>query len=551
MTQKKMLDKAMVVSAMLYLIIPIIMFLFGWFKLYISIPCILMLLCGGYLCIKEGLEDANIENGPFSFYHWTVAIVLLVCMVMLSGIGGFYHQNDDFHARNAIFHDLISHSWPVQFDYSQADGKLFELFGQKGFLNYYLASWLPAALVGKFFGWQAANIMLFVWVLLGVLLAFYFFIRKLGKISTAAILIFVFWSGADYIGHLYYRMDPQKILPFISRITSTHMEFWADRIQYSSFITQLFWVFNQAVPAWLITYFILSQKNSRSVLFLAALLLPFGPLPFIGAVLLAGYVVLFGKDAMQLKTNHPFQIKELFRNIQAMVTPANLGCIWFTLPFVLMFSASGGGQPKGFYFTRFMPHDTKEIWFFIIRLAVFYLLEFGLIAFIIRKYCNRSLVYYASAILLLLPMYTFGEYNDFVMRVSIPLLCVLCILTAEAFHNLKELRQSGWHEQMSSHCYPQPQIDELHARENKKSVRRATILIMVLVCILSVGALTPIAEMKRDMDESRGLLSNDNYCDGWKTFETIDSTPANIKEPYISIYVVPYEKKDILKYIIK
>ena len=55
-----------------------------------------------------------------------------------------------------------------------------------------------------------------------------------------------------------------------------HIEWWARFYQFSSFTTQLFWVFNQAVPAWIATLLVLSTKRVGGMFLLTADLEQFG-----------------------------------------------------------------------------------------------------------------------------------------------------------------------------------------------------------------------------------------------------------------------------------
>lgn len=47
-----------------------------------------------------------------------------------------------------------------------------------------------------------------------------------------------------------------------------HIDFWCGIAQYSSMSTLLFWVFNQAIYAWLILCIILAQKDNRHIVFI-------------------------------------------------------------------------------------------------------------------------------------------------------------------------------------------------------------------------------------------------------------------------------------------
>lgn len=92
----------------------------------------------------------------------------------------------------------------------------------------------------------------------------------------AAVLLFIFFSGLDIIGTFVTGHDNN----------GNHYERWAYFAQFSSVTTCLFWVYNQTIVIWLVTLCILNERSVKSFAFLGLLALPFGPLPFIGIVMI-------------------------------------------------------------------------------------------------------------------------------------------------------------------------------------------------------------------------------------------------------------------------
>ena len=180
-----------------------------------------------------------------------LAVVLCALLwTFLSGIGGCFYQNEDHYGRNAIFHDLLGHSWPVYFD------------GTPYALDYYVGFWILPALVGKLFAalmgasllWPAANAALFVQTFWFLTLIFLLMlsvaeVQTLGKVCLSLVL-FVLFSGMDV---LMARFNPEA--------WRHQIEWWAQCYQFSSNTTCLFWVYNQAVPAWLATMLLLSSPE--------------------------------------------------------------------------------------------------------------------------------------------------------------------------------------------------------------------------------------------------------------------------------------------------
>lgn len=95
------------------------------------------------------------------------------------------------------------------------------------------------------------------WAVLGIVLVYYFICARKEKLLIWLLAILIFFSGLDIIGQYLIGTD-------LSTLPNTqHIEWWAVPYQYSSMTTQLYWVFNQAIPAWLCTIFAYMQKDNK------------------------------------------------------------------------------------------------------------------------------------------------------------------------------------------------------------------------------------------------------------------------------------------------
>ncbi|MFA5603438.1 MAG: hypothetical protein WDA12_01100 [Bacilli bacterium] len=109
-------DKTILLFSYLFFVIPAILFLIGWFKLYISIPAVILLVIATFFCFKNFKVKAEDEyKSIFKIKKWIIVIVLVLILNILSGIGGFAFQNGDHNARNAVMHDLIDYKWVTGF----------------------------------------------------------------------------------------------------------------------------------------------------------------------------------------------------------------------------------------------------------------------------------------------------------------------------------------------------------------------------------------------------------------------------------------------------
>ncbi len=258
----------------LYLIIPFIIFCMGWLRLSVAIPVAAIILWATWLLLKnDSLAQLPIPNSQFPFYLLLIAAL----WTLLSGVGGYTFQNWDHNWRNAVLHDLINYDWPVFYSAPET--------GPVKMLVYYVGYWLPSALVGKLLGWQAANFFLYLWTWLGIALVALHLGSALKTSPTKAILLLIFFSGMDVLGMLFLSPEYPTLFPAV-----THLEIWNGGLQYSSFTTQLFWVFNQSVPAWLCIAAIITlsdreetQTDTRSILIvLWSLCFFFAPLASVG-----------------------------------------------------------------------------------------------------------------------------------------------------------------------------------------------------------------------------------------------------------------------------
>ncbi len=260
-----------------FLFIPIVIFFTGFLKLWVGIPLSLLLGFVFYQLWKKTDTPGEIHITKGELIG---GVFIVLVWVWLSGIGGFAFQNYDHNGRNAILRDLVNHSWPVY--YSNISGAQ-SIAGQQSLyaLLYYIGYWLPSALVGKTFGLNAAFIMLYLWTVLGILFVAMLLKKKLQVSLFFILLIFIFFSGMDAVGALISStIIPGRYPGLWPPIT--HLEWWFGNFQISSFTTQLFWVYNQAIPAWICVALYLAFPNPRRLVLYWSVCFFYAPLPALG-----------------------------------------------------------------------------------------------------------------------------------------------------------------------------------------------------------------------------------------------------------------------------
>lgn len=420
--------------SILYLTLPFILFLFGWVRLTIAIPLALILLFTLWQLLKQPSAThyslLTIHYSPSTIY-W---ILLTSLWLLTSGIGGYAFQNWDHNWRNVVFRDLMNLNWPVY--YAQPES------GPVKMLVYYVGFWLPSALIAKFSNWQIANFALFAWSMLGLLLVTHHLASALKISNFKSTLLLIFFSGLDILGTLFFPQDYPTLLPHI-----THLETWAGNLQYSSFTTQLFWVFNQAIPAWLCIVMLadeLPKANYRlpitNKLLLFSLCFFFAPLASVG---LLPYILI--------ELVKQIDFKSPFKNLrwEQIITAA----IIFLLS-TFYFASNTAAQQRGF---QALPLD---------KFLAFFLLEGGILWLVLAPSKYRDPRWVVTGILLaLIPFIQLGSGRDFVMRASIAPLFYLMLLTGETIFN--------------------------------KSTPR--LLLITVYCLLLAGSFTPLYEINRSL----------------------------------------------------
>ncbi|GEM_PF-2149311 len=168
----------------LYLALPVLIFLLTWLRLWLGLICALVVVLALIQVWRERQGDSRLERRGI-----LGGLLLLALWAWLSGVGGYAFQNSDHYCRNAVLRDLVNYSWPVV--YRETVG------GSPQMLVYYFGHWLPAALVGKWLGWEAANAALFVWTWAGVVLAGLLLGQRLRWPLWNAALLWIFFSSMD------------------------------------------------------------------------------------------------------------------------------------------------------------------------------------------------------------------------------------------------------------------------------------------------------------------------------------------------------------------
>lgn len=514
------IHKTVVLLAYIYLALPMVIFLLGWCRPLVGVPLTGVIIWSLYLCFHNRENYIELDWKLSQADKWKIAMIIAIIFawVTLSGVGGYVWQNEDHLSRNATFNVLINQNWPPT-------------LGNRG-LTYYMGTWLPAALIGKISSIEAGYTALFIWILLGICLLYSLICIWRRKIVLWPLIILIFFSGLDLIGN-YFFLDRD-----IHLFGSNHLEWYLEMLQYSCNTTQLYWVFNQAIPAWLGVMLLFMDEPPKNMIWVWALLAITSTLPLMGLLPIMIYY-LFRRSQWEpvISVRHGWRMlrdniasvqnlagggsvlvisflylmgNDTFTVISATVSvesgsQASSLAIWFPLIFLLAMMATVAltGCLVIWLLKQGLGRILKNILYvtaiFVVvtfifqklgaarvggndvyRLActvLFLMLEVGLyLCLVYRDVEDKSLFNVIVVSLLVIPFIRLGYSNDFCMRVSIPALFILMLWCIGALG------------------------------EKRMNIR----IILLLVCLL-IGSATPIHEIKRTLINSRTEFSIESF----------------------------------------
>ena len=493
----------------IYLMLPVMIWLLGWFHWWLGIPATVLLGLGLWKAlsgswrpsvrpamlalllvvtlarimrsVRSGLFDFNTgewlsipATALLVFALWkalsgsssqssirpaTLALLVVAAgWVMLTAAGGLFDiNNPDWLDHRTISSDLSRSSWPVYLPTALSD--------EQALLRYYLGYFMVPGLVGRWFGPAVLDWVVPLWTWLGVALALLLFTRSYrGWRIILAAAVLISFSGMDVArttllegwGWIELSVNFDGWPWF--KLGSDHLEWdkhYNVETQYSSNMTALMWVPQHFIPAALYTLILFQLRRQRRFLAVSGVVLAGGLFwsPFVALGLLPLVAILVIENGPR-----PFL---RWQNLLLAVSLAGLLTLYLT---------SGAVDfPRGWLWEKYEWQLLNQ-W-----LPIFYLTEFLLLAYLLlllRPQLHRDRFFLVSlATLLLLPLYHYGSYNVLLLRASLPALLLLCcccvnIIVEHGFDITK--KHSNWRVAFAG-----------------------------LVIALGVGAFTPLIEVMR------------------------------------------------------
>ncbi len=399
------IDAFLITIGIGYITLPIAIFCFGWLKLPLAFVCTAFLAYFAWKQFSTLTEDADwldfvqkadkTCSGKAVF--WIAVCLLSALWVYLSGIGDFCFQNFDFRHRNAIFRDLAEQPWPVLIDLGKESDIVREICGSGTVaLSYYFSWWLPPALVSKIFhlGDDARNLVLYAWAVLGIVEVMYLLCRKLRKCLWWIPVVFIGFSGLDIVGAAIYAcFSGTWDIGY-----TPYLEWWSKCFEYSANTTQLFWVFNQSVPVWVIAALFIQNDKLHYAAALCSLSFAYSAWAAIGFIPFI-FAACFKKD-----------------NLPQNINLINIAVILIMMIVFGSFYTSSNATDKYIGF-----HEIS----FYTRYFITIFLEVIVYFIIFWKDAVKNSYYFVTLIsLIFIPLFHILS-PDFMMRASIPALFML------------------------------------------------------------------------------------------------------------------------------
>lgn len=242
-------------AGLLYLALPMFLFLGGWLHPAFSAPLCAAVAYGLYATVRN-LPEGRLPLTRRGLAGLALLSFFCLLLTLMCGFTGHFQQHADFVVRNAVYSQLIEGSWPPVLP----DGHHF---------IYYMGHWLPPSLAASFSPPSCAPWLLALWTFLGLELALLAAAVRWGIRKTAlwALILFCLGSPAAAL--------EATGLP-LSCITA---EYNAQMVLFIGIPAQIFNTFNHAVPALLCSALVLTRSLPPAGYYLmGALLLPSSPL---------------------------------------------------------------------------------------------------------------------------------------------------------------------------------------------------------------------------------------------------------------------------------
>jgi hypothetical protein len=406
----------------LYIAFPLIPFFLGWVKLMYGIPLIGILSFGGYRYINSlnFKEEIFIRNKDL-----LIGLLILVFWLLLSGAGGMGYQFSDHIKNNTLTKELSNLTWPLE----------YAVNGEKLYLSHYLSFYIVGPFLAGHFGYIYAQLGVFIWTTLGVVLGVFWLARASGGLSWKFILFFILFGGISVFSFVF-QYGSGFLNEILKRINDHGYVFWMNSFEiiplnYLHITDMLYWTPQHFIPSILGIGILLNDgfvdKNIKFTAFLLCMLVMWSPLILVG--IFPYFIFVLFKN----------RFEGVFNVVNLVVAP-----IIFLVLAAYLLAIESGELVKHFIFATEGIAISKQIAVFLYFVFFEVLVWVLPIHFIKRKNWQsgeKHLFWLLTLVLLIIPLYRLGLWNDWCNRVSMPSLVLLAVFAFNAFLGSKGLRK--------------------------------------------------------------------------------------------------------------
>lgn len=406
------------VAAIAYavLLIPILIFFFGWLKWYYALFFAFILLAGMWLMYRSDYLNKT-ESLDIPLKTFICIAVIISLWILISGNSGVSVSNYDTPCRRAILRDLIDFDWPVYYD------------NTSNYLVYYHIFWMVPALIGKIFGWHAALIAQAAWLWIIIMVSFLLISFLLHADSSKLLFLIcaliVGWSGLNALGYVFMQLAGWNLYNFGLGLNENYCDALFNgesfNFYYRSNEDFLCEIFNQ-LPIWLVVPLMLENRQIKNYAFIGILLLPYSPWGVIGIAILM-IIDAVHQSITYVKNKH---IKELIFDIFSIPNVCILASVGVVFGFYFSGTSRLSDGNASFGLLTLNKFDFPRI----IGLIIFWLCEFGIYFMFLWKNNKKDpLFVWSLPALMIIPICWAGSIGgrDFCMNVSLPILYMLMI----------------------------------------------------------------------------------------------------------------------------
>ena len=386
-------------AALLYLSLPLFIFFASFTRLAVSLPALVAILAVLY---RVGPQEGSAKF-PRSLSKSLLCVATSGLFLWSCAYLPPFGHTWDWLKHFAILNELSQNSWPPINE------------GTRTFLRYNVGYYLVPGLLARLFGDRLIEVFVFIQTWIGLYFVLALLLQKIQPSRPAMFLVlFLLFSGLNLIGWFFFGHDPSIF---------AHKEWWATSnyaFAYDGNATLFLWVPQHALAGMIGVLLLLSDREQpvppQALSLLGAAVLLWSPFAALGLV--------------------PFAFAAAVRSgREAFSDWGNILCgLVLGVPLLAYLLAGTSSLPHGANWN----HDD----FFIGRYASFMMLEVGFYLMALWwcdwRYLRHPII--VVTVLLLLPLYRIGIYNDFTMRTCIPAMTLLAIATATSLTEAKDRR---------------------------------------------------------------------------------------------------------------